>query len=75
MFRICIYVQINFRLLKPVRPEVRGTTDFNVGAYPPIQNVPLVRPHDTHHFSLRTDGQRRIVNTERRGHHFTCRLW
>ena len=41
-------------------PEVRGTTDFNGGAYPPSK-----RPH---HFLLRTDGQRPIVNTERRGH-------
>ena len=31
----------------------------------PIQNVPLVRPHDTHNFSLRTDGKRPIVTTLR----------
>ena len=54
-----------------VRPEVRGTTDFNGGAYPQSKTSPshaLARPHNTHHFSLRTDGQRPIVNTARREH-------
>ena len=32
---------------------------------PFIKNVPLVRPHDTHHFSLLTDGQRPIVEVRK----------
>ena len=62
--------------MKSVMPEVRGTTDFNGGAYPPSK-MSLVRPHDAHHFSLRTDGQRPIVDSDRRGHRcapFSCRL-
>ena len=61
-------------LEKSVRPEVRGTTDFNDGAYslsktsPSSPSYPSRTPHDTHHFSLRTDRQRLIVNTDRRGH-------
>ena len=45
---------------KSVRPEVREILIL-WRSLSPIQNVPLVRPHDAHHFSLRTDGQRPIV--------------
>ena len=55
-------------------PEVRGTTDFNGGAYPPCKNVPVVRPHDAHHFFV-TDRRAGTDSSILRGvdtvaHHF-----
>ena len=47
---------IIFHEMKSVIPRYEGQLIFMAEPIP-HPNVPLVRPHDAHHLSLRTDGQ------------------